>query len=243
MRSIPSSEILGIWERGLEQSQINRGLALLALACPEASSEELAKLPIGKRDWIILTLHEQIFGPKLVCLTTCPSCLERLEMTLNVEDIHARPSDHVSELKESIGDIEVKFRLPNSLDLIAIENGQDVSDLKQILLERCIIGICQNGEEIDVSQLPVSIKEAIEERMAEADLQSNMNLDLICPICGNKWQAAFDIVSFLWNEINAWAQRILQEVHALASAYGWSEEKILGMSSLRRQVYLDLVSQ
>jgi hypothetical protein len=243
MRSISSSEILGVWERGLEQSQINRGLALLALACPEASSEELAELPIGKRDGIILALHEQIFGPELVCLTTCPSCLERLEMTLNVEDIQARPSDHGSELKEIIGDIEVKFRLPNSIDLMAVENEQDVSDLKQILFERCIIGICQNGEEIAVGQLPARIKEAIEEKMAEADPQSNMNLDLVCPICGNKWQAAFDIVSFLWNEINAWAQRMLQEVHAIASVYGWSEEKILGMSSLRRQAYLDLVSQ
>jgi len=243
MRSISSSEILGIWERGLAQSQINRGLALLALACPEASSEELAKLPIGKRDGIILTLHEQIFGPKLVCLTACPSCSERLEMTLNVEDIQTKPSDHDAELKIGIDDIEVKFRLPNSLDLIAIEDNQDMSRVRQILIERCIIEVCQNGGKMPVDQLPVKIIEAIEEKMAEADPQANVPLDLTCPACGNKWRTAFDIVSFFWNEINAWAQRVLQEVHVLASAYGWSEEEILGMSSWRRQVYLDLVSQ
>jgi hypothetical protein len=53
---------------------------------------------------------------------------------------------------------------------------------------------------------------------------------------------AFDIASYFWDEINAWANRILREVHILASRYGWSERDILALSPWRRQFYLDMVN-
>jgi len=48
-------------------------------------------------------------------------------------------------------------------------------------------------------------------------------------------------VAYLWNEIDAWAYRTLQEVHTLAKAYGWSEEEILRLSAWRRHFYISLV--
>jgi hypothetical protein len=50
------------------------------------------------------------------------------------------------------------------------------------------------------------------------------------------------VVSFFWMEVESWAYRILRQVHALASAYGWSEGDILAMSPWRRQFYLEMVS-
>lgn len=243
MRPISSTEILGIWEGGLDQSPVQHGIDLLGLARPEGSPEDLAKLSIGDRDRILLILREQIFGPKLVCLTNCPSCAERLEMTLGVEDILSKPLDSDADMRIGMDGIEVKFRLPNSLDLIAIEENQDMSRARQILVERCIVEVSQNGEKMPSDQLPVKIADAVEDMMEKIDHQSNVNLDLTCPVCGNKWEAAFDIVSFFWSEIDAWAKCVLQEVHVLALAYGWSERDILDMSPFRRQVYLDLVGQ
>jgi hypothetical protein len=49
------------------------------------------------------------------------------------------------------------------------------------------------------------------------------------------------VVAYFWSEINAWAYRLLGEVHSLASAYGWREEDILAMSPWRRHVYLEMV--
>ncbi len=60
---------------------------------------------------------------------------------------------------------------------------------------------------------------------------------------GFVFSVAFDIVSFLWNELNAWAIRTLREVHILASAYGWSETDILAMSPWRRQFYLEVLER
>ena len=49
---------------------------------------------------------------------------------------------------------------------------------------------------------------------------------------------SFDIVSFFWSELTAWSIRILDHVHRLASAYGWSEADILTMTPSRREMYL-----
>ena len=38
---------------------------------------------------------------------------------------------------------------------------------------------------------------------------------MACPACGHGWQARFDVVSFLWSEIDAWAGRMLRDVHTL----------------------------
>ena len=68
-----------------------------------------------------------------------------------------------------------------------------------------------------------------------------MNLALDCPACGAHWQSVFDIVTFLWGEIEDWAQRLLYDVHLLASAYGWSERDIVAMTPRRRRMYLEMV--
>jgi hypothetical protein len=52
----------------------------------------------------------------------------------------------------------------------------------------------------------------------------------------------FDVVSYLWGEIEDWAERLLRDVHSLAAAYGWSERDIVGMSALRRRLYLELAN-
>jgi hypothetical protein len=62
-----------------------------------------------------------------------------------------------------------------------------------------------------------------------------------CPACQHEWLAMFDILSFFWTEIEAWAYRTLRQVHTLASAYGWREADVLAISAWRRQRYLEMV--
>ncbi len=243
MRSVSASELLGVWERGLAQRPVRRALTLLTAACPETSPEELAKLSIGQRDARLLTLRQWTFGPQLIGLAICPTCGQRLELTFNVGDIQvATEVEPKDVLALSVADYEVHFRLPNSLDLAAIADQKDVAAGRQWLLENCLMAVHQNGEARSADQLPANIREAVVERMAQADPQADVQLALSCPSCGHQCQAAFDIVSFFWSEINAWASRILREVHTLASAYGWRETDILAMSPWRRQCYLEMLS-
>jgi hypothetical protein len=85
--------------------------------------------------------------------------------------------------------------------------------------------------------------EAVVDQMGKADPHGDLQIDISCPLCHQENQLSFDIASFLWIEVEALARRLLEEVHILASAYCWSEGEILAMSSMRRQIYLNLVAQ
>ncbi|NEO74213.1 MAG: hypothetical protein F6K52_33320 [Moorea sp. SIO3H5] len=109
------------------------------------------------------------------------------------------------------------------------------------LRQNCLVGASRWGQKWGYNDLPEDVIEKMVEAIAAADPQIEILLDLDCPACSHHWQVMLDIVWFIWKEISAKAQRILQEVHLLARFYGWREADILSMSTLRRQYYLSLV--
>lgn len=244
MRGLSTANLLDIWEQGMVQSPIQQALLLLAAACPEKTLEELAQLSLGQRDALLLQLREQTFGGQLTSVATCPACSERSELNFNIIDIRAAPGQAPFErLSLSLNGYDIEFHLPNSLDVAAIANQSDPVTARFSLLKQCLEQIHHQGQEQSLEQLPTSIIEAVETRMAEADPQADIQLDLQCPVCQHVWQVAFDIVSFFWSEIHTWAQRTFYEVHLLASAYGWREADILALSAQRRYLYLEMIRQ
>jgi uncharacterized protein (UPF0212 family) len=244
MRSLYASELLNVWEWGLSQSPIQRALTLLSATCPELSSEQLVNLSIGQRDGLLLALREQMFGPQLVSLAVCPHCGDRLELTFAVSDIRIPPpAEPIAVLSLKTEEYQVQFRLPTSLDLSIVGDQQDLARMRQQLLDRCLLSAQHNGGDIAPQELPAAIVEAVLQEMEQADPQANVQLSLSCPACDHQWQAIFDVMSFFWSEIQAWAQRLLLEVHTLASAYGWREMDILAMSPQRRQLYLEMIGR
>ena len=243
MRALTAPELLDVWERGLAQSPTQRALSLLAAACSETTPEALANLSIGQRDARLLTLREWTFGSQLPSLVVCPSCGERWELTVNAADLRVAPEvEPIETLRLSVSGYELRFRLPNSFDLAAIAAAPaEIEDASATLLDRCLVEARRDGEEVRGAQLPAEVREAIVGRMAEADPQAEIRLAITCLACGENWQAPFDIESYFWGEISAWARRVLGEVHVLASAYGWREADILNLSAWRRQYYLNLI--
>jgi hypothetical protein len=49
------------------------------------------------------------------------------------------------------------------------------------------------------------------------------------------------VAALLWVEVEAGAIALVQDVHLLAAAYGWSEAEVLGLGPARRRAYLELV--
>jgi len=242
MRALSASELLSVWERGLAQSPIERALTLLVAANPEAAPDDVARLSIGQRDAQLLALREWMFGSQLVSLASCPSCGEQLELAFDVSDIRAGQTHQGQALSTSVAGYEVDVRLPNSLDLAAIA-GHSSIDARRLLFDRCVVRVQHEGADAPLERLPDDVKTAISEQMALADPQADVELALTCPACSHQWQATFDIAAFFWSEINAWAIRLLREVHALASAYGWREADIVALSPMRRQLYLDMIGR
>lgn len=242
MRTLSASELLDVWERGLEQGPVWRALTLLAVACPGTSPDDLARLSVGRRDADLLTLREMTFGSQIASLAACPQCGEQLEFSVRADDLRTGASSDPEPLATSIADgYELQFRLPNSFDLAALGEQPDATGARRLLLERCLLAAQRGDEPVNIDRLPEHVIDAIEESMERADPQADLHLALRCPACDHRWRSVFDIVAFFWSEIDAWAVRILSEVHILALAYGWRERDILALSHRRRQFYLEMV--
>jgi hypothetical protein len=241
MRSLTTPDLLSAWEAGFPHSGPGRALALLCAAWPEQPLEELARMPVGVRDGLLLSLREQTFGSRLVGLVPCPACAEQVELVLGVGDIRLSPEAPPPEvLSLEHEGYAVRFRLPDSRDLASLGN---VKEGRQRLLARCVLEASVSGEGVGVARLPEAVVRSIADAMERADPQACVELATTCPGCGHEWLATFDIGEFFWREVEAWARRTLREVHTLASLYGWAEERILEMSPWKRQRYLEMAGE
>jgi hypothetical protein len=250
MLALTGAELLRVWEQVHLSGPIQRGLAMLAAALPDWPADRLASLSIGRRDALLLRLREQTFGSQLACLVNCPDCGEALELALPVASLLLPETSTVPDAYHTRSDgWQIDFRLPNSLDLLEItaqvHQGNDAAHLRNALLERCLLAVTASDRVLDrplADQLPPEITTQVLHEMEDADPQAMIHFPLTCPACQAVWEARFDVVSFLWVEVQAHARRLLQEVHLLALAYGWSEVDILAMSAQRRQIYLEMLS-
>ncbi len=236
MKALSSSELLKVWEQGFAGSPIQQALLLLSICYSEASAETLYNMSIGQRDASLLALREVLFGQKLICVIDCPICKERLELSLDSREIMPkREMDLQDSFHMDIDGREIKLRLPNSSDLLAVSEYRDIALAKQIIVERCIL------ESIPTGKLAEEVIELISEKMADLDPRADIEIELTCPFCQSRWKRIFDIVPFLWTEIDLWACHMLHDIHLLASYYGWSEVDILVMSPQRRRAYLEMI--
>jgi hypothetical protein len=250
MPALNASDLLQIWEWGQGRSPLQQALMILAVAYPDCSPAQLAALPIGQRDAHLLMLRSHTFGSRLQATATCPQCQEALEFELMVNDIClASPppltaatasetkSQYESQYEWNQGNYRLTFRLPTSADLLALAESAEPHQL----LQRCLIHLYEGEKAISMTELPRAIAQQVIEQIAQRDPQAEIVLNLRCPACGHQWAQLFDIISFFWREIAFKAQRLLQEVHVLATVYSWSEADILSMSALRRQAYLEQI--
>ena len=236
------SELLDVWERGLSHPPLDWALLVLGAFCPEESAESLARISIGQRDAQLLKFREQTFGPTLRGLCDCPSCGQPMEMSFDVADIFLDGQTEAEVQSLTLDGFDIRFRLPNSLDLAAVAGTRDRAMEGKTLFQRCLVEVRSRDEDIHPDELPAEVLDAVSERIASADAQADIELDLTCPGCGHTWQSTFDIVTFFRQELNTWAQRLLHDVHTLAGAYGWSEDAILALSPTRRRAYLEMVT-
>jgi hypothetical protein len=241
VRTLSDHEVLRTWETGLAQHPVDRALTILATALPDTDRDRLASMSVGQRDGHLMDVREANFGPGVSGVAECPGCGELLEWALDLDDIRS-PRGDSSEggpNRLTLQGYDLLYRLPDSTDLAAVALGGDVAGGRAALLHRCVLEARRDGVEIEPTSLPEKVVLGLAAEMEAHDPQSETLLDFECPACGVRWQALFDVLAFLWAEIQARARRLLGEVHDLARAYGWSEAAILEMTPVRRRFYLE----
>ena len=239
MRRPSDEQLVRAWEWGRGRSLPERALALLALALPECSLEALYALTVGERDSGLLSLHEQLFGARIAATTRCPDCREALELAFAVSDIRAGERPTV-RMEVSEGDWRVALRPLTGGDLVDVARGEGDGGVAA-LLRRCVLSVHVADTEVPPGDLPGPVLAAVETALAAADPQAEIELELRCARCKHTFTQIFDPTTFLWTEVDLLIHRLFREVHAIASAYGWSESQILALGETRRQRYLELV--
>lgn len=242
MRAPSASVLLGAWERGAGLPLVRRALVLLAAGSPGTPPDRLAALPIGQRNARLLDLRARTFGGDLVAITECPACGGRVEAAFQPPAFDtpeaARPEICACEIRGHA----IEFRLPDTRDLEACGHLDGVDEARHALLRRLVLRAVRDGEPLAPEALPEDVVAGLAEEMDRRDPHADIRLACSCPHCAAVFGAGFDVGSYFWDELDAWAARTLAEVHRLASAYGWSERDILEMSAWRRQAYLRLLA-
>jgi hypothetical protein len=235
------SDLLAIWEQGEGERTAGRALALLAGAAAGPDGVDPGAVPVGRRDASLIALRESLFGSRFTGVTSCPACGEEIELTFDASEVRRSEAGAGGTFHLGAAGYEVTFRLPTAADLLAIEKTGALDSARAQLFARCLAGALYDGQPVPAAAVPDQVIEAVAARMAELDPQADVAFDLDCPSCAHGWREPFDVVTFLWSEVAAWARRLLADVHALASAYGWSESEILRLTPVRRNAYLEML--
>jgi hypothetical protein len=236
------AEMLSFWETGSRLSPLDRGVLAAQVAGVPAS--QAADLPLGERNRALARLYREHFGRALKGFTQCVECGEKLEFDFDLQQVADAPPLKASE-PVVVG--RWKFRLPTSRALAMALNGGEETAAGERLLAHCLeepagAGLDWGESGQGLSEAPPGWSEeemtAIEEKLSEADLLAEILIGFKCPECGADFEDALDLGSFLWSEVEDAARQLFDDIHLLASAYGWTEDEVLQLSAMRRDAYV-----
>ncbi|MFC8700893.1 hypothetical protein ACFUIV_01870 [Streptomyces anulatus] len=250
---LTEARLLDIWETGNGRKPPARVLLLAAAGAglpetgpdgtgqpdPRSDLQTVADRTLAALNGLLLDLRERCFGTALPCAADCPHCAEQLDVSLTTAELRP-PGDRVAPPggapatgRVHVDGHEVTYRALTGGDLLAVD--PDAPGARRTLLGRCVLGAVPPAPDGPSD----AVLEAVAERLGALDPGADTAVALTCPYCRHSWTAALDLGGYLWAEVEAYARRLLHEVHVLARAYGWTEADVLGASPVRRQYYLE----
>jgi hypothetical protein len=241
MAYLAASATLDLWQAAEGLPPVERALVLAGVDGEEP--EELARLPLGRRDAHLLALHAALGGRLLEATAPCPGCGELAEFSVDPADLPAREGPAGPPAPVEAAGFVVSWRPLDSTDAAAAAEAGDAASAERVLLARCVTAARGPDGDVDGPDLPEDVRDALDRAMVEADPLGEVLVDLACPACGTAFVADLDVAGFLWAELHARARGLLREVDVLARAYGWSERDVLALGERRRAAYLELAQE
>jgi len=235
MRVLGAAELLSLWERGTPRHALDRAALLAAAALPDQPVDAIADLPLGAVGTSLLRLRAANFGPRIAAHADCRHCGERLAFMLDVAELlhGAAPEDAGDTTPPTAEAAGRRLRAPSLRDLAAIVDLSPEA-AADALLARCTLA----GR---AAPMDWAARAQVDAALEALDPQADLAFTLNCVACGQQDTAQLDTAALLWDEITARAGALMNEVHSLAGAYGWSEAQILALPAVRRAHYLALV--
>ena len=239
-------EISGIEEQSIANTSTLDAIQLLdTLVVSEYDGAlqqgDAANLTPWDREQLLAAVYMRTYGSKIESTIKCSQCGENFDLDFSLHSLleSLSPASHnelgVSCLSDGTYQLKdgLSFRLPTGEDECAVI-GLDQEQARALLLERCIQSVCDDEVLLKHSDAIQSVMEALSPLV---DLELNAR----CPECGHDQAVHFDLQHYLLSAIQGERKRLMQEVHALASNYGWSLSEILGLPRSQRRTLASLV--
>jgi hypothetical protein len=192
------------------------------------------KLPVTDVEALLLLLRREAFGDLIRAEAECTAtgCKARVDVSFHIEEYLANQKPRILRGVEKIASEgmyrlaagDVRFRLPNGEDLVAID--------RQALTERDLMQRC-----VRPAGVPTRVRRRIERAMQALAPRLSRIMQGECPECHARMEFYFDVTRFVLRELRDHAATIFEDVHLLAVYYKWPEEDILALPRSRRLRY------
>lgn len=234
-------EITGVEEQSVSNNTTVDAMALIRqlLVIPgdrSLSADEVGKLTTWERDQVLAAIYIRHYGPRIGSTMRCQSCSAPFDVDFSLEalmeSLAPDPDVSIEHLEGGLYRLSnVRFRLPTGDDECAVF-GLSPDQAEAELLQRCLI---------DRAPLEPDTSADVQNAMQALSPVVNVDLNAKCPECGHDQSVQFDLQRYLLTAFMNDRRQLVQEIHLLASAYGWGLSEILNITRSQRRAFVALV--
>jgi hypothetical protein len=214
-------------ELSLQGVDTRSAVMLLDGLCKGAAAS-VAELSASDRDRLLAALHRALWGDRIVSSLDCESCGAAYDLSFELSALQRQLAKNagavVAHAPRVVEDENgAQFHLPGASD------EEDAAQLGLAAGVQRLHGLVGADASSDVA--------ALGERLEAIAPLLDVELDARCAECAHPALARFDIQSFVLQRLLDERESVLDEVHTLASGYGWSLQDVLGLPrGLRRSL-------
>lgn len=211
------------------------------LALPlDGTVVDWSRLTLTDLEAMLLFIRQSTLGDRIEADVRCsgPQCAALVTVSFGITSYlaHHRVRDRREiQPAEEMGWLrfkqrEVRFRLPNAADQVAISRSSRPS---AELARRCI----------QPERIPARLRRRA--MMAMAALAPSLSGEMKgqCPECQRTLAFYFDVQGYVLRELRDQAAMLYEDIHLLALYYKWPEKSILRLPRNRRILYADMLRQ
>jgi hypothetical protein len=193
----------------------------------ESERFDPGRLALTDFETALVALRCHLYGPDASSEANCSACGERVELSFSFERLAeaAQPRPLAGAAPEPGGGEVggVRFRLPTAADACACEGRPDAAER---LRATCMGNLPDPG-----------LRRRVERAMARFGPLLSRVVAAPCTACSAVLRTLIHVPTFVVGEVAWGARTVFEEVHLIASAYGWREADILALPRTRRRRY------
>jgi hypothetical protein len=164
---------------------------------------------------------------------SCTRCGSSFDVPIRYSDLPVKPAGEgfpFTQAATSAGPL--RLRVPTGADQEMVARLEDPAEARRRLARRCLV-------EPVPARFTDEDLEAIEAALEEVAPELTTRAQVACVDCGKPHELFLDPYVCLSRA----SEEIFTDIHALASAYHWSEREILSLPRDRRHLYMTLLDR